>query len=415
MTPSAISLLFATGIALLSFGATYWPAAIGTLGASPGVVIILVAVLLAPLARPRQMPVFRQLKLKRLLLIPVAGSVVSLAFFGWNPVYAPKFISIGLLSLIWLSPLVLADYLNMRHLRKATLVGIGICAFAYVFSDLLRILPAGLHNLVFGTEFQEVKGYRPRGFAEEPSQFSATFSRLLILYFLIRESTRRYNARRLIGFLGALSVLLVALGSKGAVVGIGIAMLSFTMNRRRLPYLLLALPAVWWLGSTQMEALSNDIEQFSSTATRVTLLVTGLAATLANPLGWGYYGFYGAIQTFGGWALAWIGERFPLLLVFEARDIIEELNNVSTKSTPLDFMMTFGWMFIWLMIRIVQTIRFDDPRVRACWVYVMISSLSTSGHLSILTFLILAVMVRLYPRAAPAAVPSIPRLRPAAV
>lgn len=412
--PNVISLIFATGVAMLSLGATYWPAALGTLAASPGVMVILVAVLLAPLRRPRHLPIFEQLKLKRLLWVPVVGSAVSLAFFGLNPAYAPKFFSVGLLSLIWLSPLLLADYLNMHHLRRAVIVGICICLFAYVFSDLLQMLPPDLHNVVFGTEFQEAKGDRPRGFAEEPSQFAATFSRLIILYFLIRESRRRYDAKRLIGFLAALAVLLVALGSKGAVVGIAIAMLSFTMSRRQLPYLILALPAVWWLGLTQMEALANDIEQFSSTATRVTLMLTGVVATLANPLGWGYYGFYGAIQTFGGWALAWISDRFPVLLVFEARDIIEDLNNVSTKSTPLDFMMTFGWLFVWLMVRIVQLIRFNDPRVRACWVYVVISSLSTSGHLSILTFLIFAILLRLYPRTGDASARPFTSLRPAA-
>lgn len=414
MPPNVISLIFAIGVALLSLGATYWSEVLGTLAASPGVMVILAAVLMAPLKRPRNLPVFKQLKLKRLLWIPIMGSAVSLAFFGFNPTYASKFFSIGLLSLIWLSPLLLADYLNMCHLRKAALVGIGICFFAYVFSDLLRALPSDIHNLIFGAAFQEVNGDRPRGFSEEPSQFSATFSRLIILHFLIQESEHHYDAKRLIGFLATLAVLLVALGSKGAVAGIAIAVLSFTMGRRQLQYLILALPAVWWLGMTQMEAFTNDIEQFSSTATRVTLFLTGLIATLVNPLGWGYYGFYGAIQAFGGWALAWIGDRFPLLQVFEARDIIEELNNVSTKSTPLDFMMTFGWIFIWLMVQIVRLIRFNDPRVRACWVYVVISSLSTSGHLSILTFLIFAVMLRLYPRTAEASALPSPSLRPAA-
>lgn len=398
MPPNSISMLFATGVALLPLGAMYWSESLGTLTASPGLLLILAAVLLAPLSPLRRMPIFRQLKLKRLLLIPVAGSVVAVAVFGFNPLFAAKFFSVGLLSLLWLSPLLLADYLNIRHLRLAALVGIGICLLGYVFSDLLQALPPPVRDLLFGMAFQENMGARPRGFSEEASQFSATFSRLLILYFLIRESSRRYNATRLIGFLCALALLLVGLGSKGAVVGISIALLSFTVGRRQLSYLVLALPMVWWLASTQIEAISVDIEQFSSTATRMTLLLTGSVATLANPLGWGYYGFYGAIQSFGRWSLGWIGERFPVLLFFEARDIIEELNNVSTKSTPFDFMMTFGWMFIWLMVKIIRSVRFDDPRVRACAVYALISSLSTSGHLSISAFLIFAVMLRLYPR-----------------
>lgn len=398
MSSAVISVIFASGLALLAFGATYWCEALGTLAASPGIMIILAAVLMAPLGRPQHMSLFKLLKLKRLLWMPVWGSVISLAFFGFNPLYAQKFFSVGLLSLIWLSPLLLVDYLNIRHLRYAALVGIGICLFAYVCSDLLKALPADIYGMVFGVAFQEVKDGRPRGFAEEPSQFAATLSRLIILYFLIRESQRRYSVTRLLCFLAALAILLVALESKGAVVGIAVAVLSFTIGRRQLPYLLLVLPVVWWLGATQVEAFIRDIEQFSSTATRATLLLTGLAATLVNPLGWGYYGFYGAIQTFGNWAIAWINENFPLLMLYEVSDIVENLNNVSTKSTPLDFMMTFGWMFIGLMVHIVKLIRFNDPRVRACWVYVVSTSLSTSGHLSILTFLIFAVMLRLYPR-----------------
>lgn len=391
-------MLFSAGIALLPFGAVYWPESLETLAASPGLLLILAAVLLAPLSRPRRMPIFRQLKLKSLLLVPVAGSVVSMAVFGLSPLFASKFLSLGLLSLIWLSPLLLADYLHIRHLRLAVLLGIGICLAGYVISDLFQALPASARDLLFGVAYHETTDARPRGFSEEASQFSATLSRLIIIYFLIQESRKRYSSVRLIGFLCALALLLVALGSKGAVFGIVIAVLSFTLRRRQLPYLLLALPGAWCLASTQFDAISVDIEQFTSTATRLTLLLTGVASTLANPLGWGYYGFYGAIQLFGGWSLVWIGDRLPALLTLEVRDIIEELNNVSTKSTALDFMMICGWLFIWLMAKIVKAIRFDDPRVRVCCVYVIISSLSTSGHQSVLAFLTFVIMLRLYPR-----------------
>ncbi|MBZ8140429.1 hypothetical protein CLD22_11025 [Rubrivivax gelatinosus] len=408
MTPTVISLLFSAGIALLPFGAMYWPEALGTLAASPGLLLILAAVLLAPFVRQRERPIFQQLKLKRLLWMPVLGSVVSLGVFGWNPLFAGKFFSVGLLSLIWLSPLLLVDYLRIRHLRMAALVGVSICATSYLLSDLLHAIPGVLRNLVFSAAYVDLQEVRPRGFTEEPSQFSATFSRLIIIYYLIWESTRRYSSERLIVFLCGLSVLLVALGSKGAVTGIALALLSFTVGRRQLPYLVLALPIAWWLVNTQLAAISVDVEQFSSTSTRMTLLLTSLVSTAANPLGWGYYGFYGAMQSFGGWSLDWIGDRFPVLL-FEVRDIIEELNNVSTKSTTLDFMMMLGWLFIWLMVRIVQLTRFDDPRVRASWVYILMSSLTTGGHLSITVFLAFAVMLRLYPARDRVAVPVVVR------
>jgi hypothetical protein len=413
MQLSLVSLLFASGIALLPFGAVYWPESLGTLAASPGLLLILAAILIAPFLRPRYMPIFRLLRFKRLLLIPIAGSFLSLSIFGWNNIYALKFFSVGMLSLLWLSPLLLIDYLKIRHLRLAVVVGICLCLIGYVISDVLNALPSNLRSLVFGPAFLGVGDARPRGFAEEASQFSATVSRLFIIYYLIYESNRRYSPTRLIGFLFGLALTLVLLGSKGAVVGIAVALLSFTLGRRNWHYFILAFPVAWWLANSQIEAISIDLEQFTSTATRATMLLTGLVSILINPLGWGYYGFYGAIQTFGMWSLRWIDDRFPALLFFEARDIIEELNNVSTKSTPLDFMMTFGWLFVWLMVKIVEVIRFHDPRVRACWIYVLITSLSTSGHLSILTFLTLAVMLRLYPRHALAPVFQTLSCRPA--
>lgn len=399
MLASTISALLTSGIALLALGAVYWPQALGTFAASPGLPLILLAVLLAPFARPADMRLFRRLKLKRLLWVPVAGSAVSVVVFGWNPAFATKFVSLGLLSVVWLSPLLLADYLQIRHVRLAAKVGIVICSVAFVVSDLLHALPGFAQNALFGGDYLDIPDIRPRGFSEEASQFSATFSRLIVVSYLIWESTRRYNPNRLIGFLVGLAVLLVALGSKGAVSGIALAFLSFAVGRRQLPYLVLALPLAAWLGMQQLDAISVDLEQFSSTSTRITLTLTGLAASAANPLGWGYYGFYGAVQWFGGWALGWVSDQLPLLL-YEARDIIEELNNVSTKSTLLDFTTVFGWFFVILMVDIVRAIRFGDPRVRACWVYVVTSSLSTSGHLSITLFLVLAVMLRLYPREA---------------
>lgn len=394
----AISLLFSIGIALLPIQAMYWSEALGALSASPGLLFILMAVLLSPLAPTRHRPIFHKLKLKLLLLMPVGASVISVAVFGFSSLLAFKFLSVGVLSLLWLSPLVLADHLIIRHVRLAALIGINICLLGYVFSDILDALPSYAQDLLFGVEFRETNDGRPRGFSEEASQFSSTFSRLLILYFLIWESTRRCNSGRLIFFLCCLAVLLVILGSKGAVIGIVFSLLSCTMGRRQLPYLLLALPMVWWLANTQLEAIYIDIEQYSSASTRIILMFTGIVATLVNPFGWGFYGFYGAIQTFGAWTLECIGERFPVLRLLEARDIIDQLNNVSTKTTPLDFTMTFGWMFIWLVVHIIQSTCFDDPRVRTCSIYVMVTSFSTSGHLSIMAFLIFAVILRLYPR-----------------
>lgn len=397
MTSTHISRLYTIGIALLSFGAVYWPAALGSLASSPGVLLIAATLLFAPSLPYARMPIFTHLHLRWLLWLPVLGSAISFVIFGWSTLFFGKFFSLGLLSLIWLSPLLLVDVLQIAHVKRAVLMGLVVCTAGYVFADLLHDQYAGLTNLFFGSDYLEFPDARPRGFSEEPSQFSALVARFLFIYYIIHEVNRPYSKTRLLSFLAALSVLLVALGSKGAVAAVAIAVLSFSLSRRQLPYLALVMPMGAWLVSTQLSAIMTDLEQFSSASTRIGMTLTGAASIATNPVGYGYYGYYGAIQSFGGRTIDWLSVRSPLLLG-EMTQIVDDLTYVSTKSTMLDFMMVFGWFFIWLAWRIGSMIELRDPRARAMTVYFLISAFSTSGHLSISLFLGFAMLLRLYPR-----------------
>ena len=145
------------------------------------------------------------------------------------------------------------------------------------------------------------------------------------------------------------------------------------------------------------------------------MALTGLASTLLNPLGYGYYGFYGAVQRFGLWSMGWLSDRLPLNFS-EMTSIIEELSNVSTKSTLLDFSVVLGWGFLVLLWRAGTLINLKDPRARVAFVYMLITSLSTSGNLSILFFLGLIIVIRLYPSTHGLVIePERPSVRPAPV
>lgn len=397
MLSSIVSLLFSIGIAFLAFGAVYWPKQLGTLAASPGLLFIIASILFSLLLTSSRRQNYNNLKLKIVLLFPLLGSLFAIVFFGFNTLYISKFFSIWLLSILWISPLLLIDYLKIHHIKLAAFLGGLICLFGFIFSDLLKSLPAYINDFLFGAGYQEQRDGRPRGFSEEASQFSATISRFIIIYYLIWESKRRCNTYRLIFFLLGLALLLFILGSKGAVISIAVAVLSIALGLRQLPYLLLVLPMAWFISTTQLETIFIDIENFTSVATRFTLMVTGIVSSMVNPFGWGYYGFYGAIHYFGGLSLDFVSGLAPSLILIEARDIIENFHNVSTKSTLLDFTMVFGWSFLWLLVRITTLIQFNDPRVRSCFVYVIVSSFSTSGHLSVLGFLIFALIIKLYP------------------
>ncbi len=396
-----LSTLYATGIALLGFSAVYRPEALGPLGASPGILLIIACVLALPLVRGRKRTgrprIAPELHVVRLLVLGVFGSVVSLAVFGWSPLLAGKFVSLALLTLVWISPLLMVDMLSMRHLRIALAGGLLLCLLGYVLSDLFPgALPSAVRGLLFSDIYAVSDDRRPRGFTEEASSFSTTLARFALIYYLIWESGRAYRGVRLMAVLGGLALVLIALGSKGAAVGIAAAMFVASAGRKQMGYALLLLPAAAWTVMSQLNVLAVDLELYSSTSTRMGMALTGLAATLANPLGWGYYGFYGAVQHYGAWSMEWLSDQMPLLLV-EMKEIVEDLMNVSTKSTLIDFSMTLGWAFIWLVWRIVRRVNLGDPRARAVAAYLLVTSLSTSGNASILFFLGCAVLMRLYP------------------
>ena len=165
-----------------------------------------------------------------------------------------------------------------------------------------------------------------------------------------------------------------------------------------------------FLLSDQAATITSDVENFTSTASRLTLMLASVQAFIANPFGYGYYGFYGAIQKFGTLAIAQVTEH-TLLIVTELIDIVEELNNVSTKTTLFDFILVFGAPFIYFLVRLLRRMRLSDTRVRAALVYLFLSAMGTTGHQAILFFLGLALLVKLYPSHAVKPVP-VRRRRP---
>lgn len=392
-----LSMAYATGLALLAFSAVYQPQALGPLAASPGMLLIALCTLMLPLTHVRRSRLATFLRVRQLLWLGLATSVLSLGLFGWSALYAAKFVSLAVITLVWLSPLLMLDVLRVAHIRRAAATGIAICLVGYLVSDLFpSALPGFLRQLLFNEIFSDYGDGRARGFTEEPSHFSTLMARLMFIYYVIWEARRPYSGPRLIAVLCGMALALVALGSRGAVAGIVIAILSVSAGRKQLGYLVLLLPLAAWIAASQLDTIIVDVEQFTSTSTRLGMSLTGLAASLLNPLGYGYYGFYGAVQHFGIWSMEWLSARLPLIFT-EMADIVEELNNVSTKSTVLDFTMIFGWPFLLLLRRIVKLIDIKDPRARATLVYLAITAFSTSSNLSVIFFLGLVALMKSFP------------------
>ena len=203
--------------------------------------------------------------------------------------------------------------------------------------------------------------------------------------------------KRLLVFTVALAALLLVLGSKGAIGGVALAMLTIAVRWRQLPYLVLLVPGAWFLVESQMSALVMDFEEFTSAATRLGLAVTALIGLAHDPFGYGYYGFYGAVQKYGVVAMNWLTSIVPVN-ISELQTIVEDLVAVSTKSTLLDFCLTLGGFFVLFLWQMVRLIDLWDPRARVCMAYFLLLALTNSGHASITFFLGWLVMIRGFPR-----------------
>ncbi|MDF3838049.1 hypothetical protein P3W85_34715 [Cupriavidus basilensis] len=395
-----LSIAFSASISLMAFGAVYRPEMLGYLAASPGTLLIACCLPLVLLVRLVEGRAHSAISINAWWLIGygLVASFLSALFFGFTPLYVTKSATLLVLSAVWLAPLLFFDHVRIQHLRAALIVALVICAVGYIFGDFFSgSLPPAVREIIFGAGYQETLDSRARGFMQETSHFATLVGRYAMMLYLLAEMPRRYSAKRQAVFMLFLVVLLAVVGSKGAAISILVAFLCISLTRRQIPYLLLFAPVVVWVGLQQAQAVAYDLSNFTSGSTRLTLWLAGLAGQLSDPIGYGYYGFYWAVQHFGGEAMNWLGAQFPLNFS-EVVDIVEGLNNVSTKSTLLDFLLVYGVFFLWMMYALCRRINLGDPRARAAVIYLLLTSLATSAHESISFFLGFVVLIIAFPR-----------------
>ena len=390
-----ISTTFCIALSLLSFGAVYQPIFLGYLAASPGVLFLFI-----PLFLHIMTFFFERAKLgflaKESILLVILGvflSVLSGLFFDYQPNFIYKAFSLGILVILWLSPLILSGYIRDDHLLIGLVFGILFCFIGLLNDIYPTLLPQSLKSLIFSGEYAANESGRWRGFSSEASQFSAILMRFLILGFLIRNFIKKYRPLSFQFFCIFLLFIAIFIASKGAVVSVLVSYFYAIGTRRHffsliitaMLFILLFLPSM-------ISYFFYDLENFSSIGTRVVLVVTVLWSILRNPLGYGFYGFYPGFNVFGQDVLSLV-DSSPLMLN-EVNDIIINLTALSSKSTLLDFLMIFGVFFIFFIYRLLKFVNLKDPRSRFALGFFLLSGLYTSGHDSILMFLGLLILYR---------------------
>lgn len=382
------------GIMLQAFGAVYKPESLGFFAASPGVPLLFVAALLS---LPNALSDGVSGRAWALLFWGIIASFTSLASFGWQEIYGEKFLPLFILTISWMAPFLCIAYINLKFVKFSLIIAILICLIGYIISDIFpEIMPDIIRQFIFGEDYQFYSDPRPRSFMPETSQFGNIVARYAMALFLIYEINKKYDQKRFIIFLIFISICLFFIQSKGAGLSIALVMILTVINKRGFLWAVVALPIVWLLGQSQIAALGFDLENYTSTSTRVGLWLAGSAALTLNPFGWGYYGFYGTVSSFGDWAIG-VLSQFPINF-WELESIVYDMKSVSYKSSLLDFGAIFGLPFWFFVIYLLRRMDFSDARVRSSVAFFFLSALSTSGHDSISFFLGLALLFRFFPK-----------------
>lgn len=389
---SILGLIISAGIAFQAFGSVYFPEVLGYLGSSPGSILLLIALPFSILSTSMNTTarIFAFLFIWGILM-----SVVYLIILGFNQLFFDKFINTMILISLWVSPIFLIDSVEKDILVKGVITGLVILLAGYLLSDILQAVPAWAQAMLFGNDTGVYLDSRARAFMTETSHFSGLFGRYAICLILLLEVGRQFSAGRLFTGLAAIGAVLFVIEGKGAAIALIFAMGAAALNRKSLPYLLLIIPLGVLIGSAQFEALGIDIEKFTSTSTRSVMTAAGLLSLTSNPFGFGYYGFYHSISEFGA-AAADVAAGFGMNLT-EVDNIIYNLENVSSKSTLMDFLIIFGLPFLIVLFLIIRSVDLKDPRVLSSLVFFLTLALSTSGNESIPFFLGLAILIKFYP------------------
>ncbi len=388
-----ISKLFFIGLCLLPFGCIYRPEILGYLAASPAVPIFSVLGMIGIFGFKKSFPLERATQC--LYVYGILNSVISFLIFGWSNLSAVKSVSYIFLCAAWFAPLLSIERANLVDLKRGLVVGLLILAAGFLLSDLNQeLLPTSLKEVLFSGGYITSLDDRPRGFHAESSHFSANLGRYLFCFFLITEVEKKYSGARLLFFLLFCSIIIFVSGSKGASISIILVIAFSLLSRKFIKYFILLIPMVYFLAINQVESIIFDIENFTSVSTRLAMFITALFALIGNPFGYGYYGFYDVMSHFGAIALEHLS-RFDLNML-EFQIIVEELRTVSFKSSLLDFFVIYGVGFFIFIYYIANNIKFSDPRVRAGFIYFIISACSVEGHNSIMFFLGLAILFKYY-------------------
>ena len=261
----------------------------------------------------------------------------------------------GLRFVLLIIPLIVVFLTVARQDEKLVYQGAMVIAGVVIFAFVLNLVARGFINSTsFIQQNSALSPHRMRGFTLEASTFGFQF----VLAVLMLAAIFRINL-----FFISLAVIpcLLMITSKGTLVCFLITLfLTFVVfSRINLFHKGLGAVVLFVIGSAFLysslgDSVINDVERYSSIATRGTAIMTAIFAVIYNPLGGGFFGYFPSIYEYGAVALEFVDSLAPGLLNFREFSlylVVGETKNVSTKSFFFDWLIYGGVFFLFIYVK----------------------------------------------------------------
>ncbi|WP_246335946.1 hypothetical protein [Vibrio marinisediminis] len=313
-------------------------------------------------------------------------AVLALFYGDYNKVFL---LDRGLRFILLFIPLIVVFLTVMRHDEKLVYQGVMVMASVIIMSFVLNLVARGFINSPsFLHQNYALSPHRMRGFTLEASTFGFQY----VLVLLMVAAIYRIHLL-LLAPLIVVSIILIT--SKGTLISFFITLLITFVVFSRINLFHKMLASIILIGfSTAFlyvflgDSIINDVERYSSIATRGTAVMTAIMSLLHNPLGGGFFGYLPSMYEYGVVAMEFMDSLAPRLFnfaEFAGYLVVGETKSVSTKSFFFDWTIFGGVFFVYFYFKFVGRLFgfFIRNRMPYDFAILLFLSLATTFFMSI--------------------------------
>lgn len=294
----------------------------------------------------------------------------------------------------------LSFFYTLGQSYKNVVAGAKIIIFVVFLSIVINYADPNLVNnksLIQANQFTSTD--RLRGFSLEASLFGFQ----LVCSALMLGILCKFRLAVVVSYTIALAILTT---SKGSALSFLICVcIFFAVNGGFLFRIVLSISALFLsfviFKYYFLEALSTDIDSYTSVATRSTMFITGLKIFINNPFGVGYFGYIPSIYEYTPSIINDMKSYFQILNFDEVASytVLGEYKSIGTKSMFIDCMMMFGILFllpfVYFSRQILKSfIQDKDGLSFTLFLFVVLSNMFFISHIgSYLTTFVVAFLI----------------------